>query len=137
MFNTLYIEKTQNTLIIHYTYNINVKKIFLGQNKRYRECHLFLFASSNISQYHFSFAILTCVSCVSDFLFSIPFCFYYSIIFVQQNAWALWLWNVIISFKIKIIEKPQIVLLPDLWFLSYNKKFFILGKSFQNVSFYK
>ena len=27
------------------------------------------------------------------------------------------------SFKIKRIEKPHIVLLPDLWFLSCNKKF--------------
>ena len=28
-----------------------------------------------------------------------------------------------IPFKIKIIEKPHIILLPDLWFLSCNKKF--------------
>ena len=44
-------------------------------------------------------------------------------IFVQQNAWTLWLQKVIIPFKIKIIHKPHIVLLPDLWFLCYNKKF--------------
>ena len=31
--------------------------------------------------------------------------------------------NVIIPFKIKIIEKPHTVLLPDIWFLSCNKKF--------------
>ena len=30
---------------------------------------------------------------------------------------------IIISFKIKIIEKPHTVLLSDLWFLSCNKKF--------------
>ena len=29
----------------------------------------------------------------------------------------------LLSFKIKMIEKPHTVLLPDLWFLSYNKKF--------------
>ena len=42
-------------------------------------------------------------------------------IFVQQNAWTLWL-NVTIPIKMKIIEKPHTVLLLDLWFLSYNKK---------------
>ena len=42
---------------------------------------------------------------------------------VQQNAWTLWPQNVIIPFKIKTIEKPHTVLLPDLWFLSCNKKF--------------
>ena len=42
--------------------------------------------------------------------------------FVQQNAWTLWLYIVIIPFKIKIIKKPHIVLLPDVWFLSCNKK---------------
>ena len=31
--------------------------------------------------------------------------------------------NVIIPFKIKVIEKLHTVLLPDLWFLSCNKKF--------------
>ena len=45
-------------------------------------------------------------------------------IFVQQKACTPWLRNVIIiPFKIKIIEKPYTVLLPDLWFLSSNKKF--------------
>ena len=41
--------------------------------------------------------------------------------FLQQNAWNLWLWNVITLFKIKIIEKPH-SFLPDNWFLSCNKK---------------
>ena len=43
-------------------------------------------------------------------------------IFVQQNAWTLWLWNVTIPFKIKITKKPRTVLLPDLWFLSCHNK---------------
>ena len=38
----------------------------------------------------------------------------------NKNAWTLWLQKVIIPFKIKTIEKPQTVLLPNLWFSSYN-----------------
>ena len=44
-------------------------------------------------------------------------------IFVQKKAWAIWLKNVKIPFKIKIIEKPHTLLLPDLLFLNWNKKF--------------
>ena len=43
-------------------------------------------------------------------------------IFVQ-NARTLLLYKVIFPFKIKIIEKPHTVLLPDLWFLSCIKMF--------------
>ena len=43
-------------------------------------------------------------------------------IIVQQKARNLWFWNVITPFQIRIIEKPQTVLLPGLWTLSYNKK---------------
>ena len=35
--------------------------------------------------------------------------------FVQQKAWTLWLYNVIICFKIKIRKKSHIFFLPDLW----------------------
>ena len=61
---------------------------------------------------------------IFDFRFRLVFIKFYIklYIFVQHNAWALWL-NVIIPFKIKVIEKPLAVLLPDLWFLSCNKKF--------------
>ena len=45
-------------------------------------------------------------------------------VFVQQNAWTLWLQKIIIPFKIKIIEKPHTFLLLDLWFLSCNMKFY-------------
>ena len=45
------------------------------------------------------------------------------IFLVNKNAWAFWLQNIIIPFKIKIIEKPRMVLSPHLWFLSCNKKF--------------
>ena len=58
------------------------------------------------------------------FHFRFRFVFIKVYIFVQQSAWTLWLSNFITPFKIKIIEKPHIVLLPDVWFLSCNKKFF-------------
>ena len=38
--------------------------------------------------------------------------------FVQQKAWILWLWSVIILFKVKIKEKSDTLLLPDFRFLS-------------------
>ena len=46
-----------------------------------------------------------------------------SVSFFQQKAWTLWLLNIILPFKIKTIEKPHTLLLPNLWFLSCNKKF--------------
>ena len=41
------------------------------------------------------------------FPFSIPFRFFKVYIFVQQKAWTLWLWNVIIPFKSKTTGKPH------------------------------
>ena len=46
-----------------------------------------------------------------------------SVSFFRQKAWTLWLLNIILPFKIKTIEKPHTLLLPNLWFLSCNKKF--------------
>ena len=61
--------------------------------------------------------------CVGFFIFdSDSFLLKFKYIF-QQNAWTLWLLNVIISFKIKVIEKPHTVLLPNVWFLSCSTKF--------------
>ena len=57
------------------------------------------------------------------FHFRCRFVFIKVYIFAGQNAWTLWFKNVIISFKIKTIEKPHIYLLSDLWFLRCNKKF--------------
>ena len=48
------------------------------------------------------------------FLFRFYVVFIKVYIMFQQNAWTLWLKNVIFSFKIKIIEKPHILLLLDL-----------------------
>ena len=44
-------------------------------------------------------------------------------IFVQQNQMTLWLSNLVIPFKIKIIEKPHAVLHSDVWFFKCNKRF--------------
>ena len=57
-------------------------------------------------------------------IFRFWFCFVFikAYVLVQQNAWTCWLWNVINPFKTKIIKNPHTVLLPDLWFLSYNEK---------------
>ena len=55
--------------------------------------------------------------------FRLRFVFIKVYTFFQQNAWTLWLWNVMITFKIKMIEKPHAALLTDLWFLDCNKKF--------------
>ena len=57
------------------------------------------------------------------FHFRFGFAFIKVYVFIQQNASALWIWNIIIPFKTKIIEKLHPVLLTDLWFLNCNKKF--------------
>ena len=61
--------------------------------------------------------------CVGFFHFQFRFVFNKVYVFFQQNAWTLWLQKIITPFKIKIIEKPDTVLLPDVWFLSCKKKF--------------
>ena len=57
-------------------------------------------------------------------IFHFWFCFVFIKIytFVQQNAWTLWLQN-IVPFKIKMIKKLHTILLPERSFLSFNKKF--------------
>ena len=52
---------------------------------------------------------------IFNFCFRLVFIKFY--IFVHKKH-GLWRENFITPFKIKIIEKPGIVLLPDLWFLS-------------------
>ena len=83
----LYILKVYS---IHYTLrqNANVKKLPFGQNKRYRKCPLFSFASSISSQFYLWFAILIWAEaqglsktvCGVDFPFSIPLRFYFYIV---------------------------------------------------------
>ena len=61
---------------------------------------------------------------VWDFPFSIPLRFYSSLYFCSTKCMdSLTLKRYMIPFKMKIIEKPLTVSLPDLWFLSWNKKF--------------
>ena len=119
IFKTLYIEKNTN--------------LSFGQNKRYKKCRLFFFVRARASAHH-SFTInlrflyelkhkvhLSKTVCG---IFHFWFCFLFIKVYilVQQSAWTLWFYNVIITpFKMKIIEKPHTVLIPAVWFLSYNK----------------
>ena len=107
----------------------NIKKF--GQNKRHKKCRHFSFASSNSSDFTFILRFLyelkhkvglsNHLSGISHFWFN--FVTIKGYIFGQQNAWTLWLWNIIIPVKIKIIEQPHSILLPDLWSLSCSKNF--------------
>ena len=50
--------------------------------------------------------------------------FHFNFVFLFNKKHGLfWLSNVIIPFKVKILQKPQTVLVTDLWFLSCNKEF--------------
>ena len=73
--------------------------------------------------YELKHKVCLCKNVFRIFNLRFRFVFIKLYIFAQQNAWILWLSNVIIPFKIKIIEKPLTVLLPDLWFLSCNRSF--------------
>ena len=55
------------------------------------------------------------------FHFRFRFIFIKVYVFAQQNAWTFWI--VITHFKMKIIEKPDTVLLSDLFFLSCDGKY--------------
>ena len=116
---------------INITKNTNVKKSTFGQNKRYKNA---LFLLSQAPTHHsftfnlrFSYEMKDKVrlskTAFEIFHFRFRFVFIEVYIFVQHHEWTLWLYNVIIPFKFKIIERPHRVLLPDLSFLSCNKKF--------------
>ena len=105
-----------------------LKKFQFGQNKRYKTV-LFLLRVPTHHSFTFDLRFLyelkhkVRLSKTVRGIFHFPFRFV-SIkvyIFVRQNAWTLWLYNVIIPFKFKIIEKSLIFLLPAVWFLSCNK----------------
>ena len=97
--------------------NADVKNISFGQNKRHKNA-LFFFHE------FFSFSFITVFFCDSYmswstrfihltvsgiFHFQFRLVFVKVFIFVQQSAWTLWLWNVAIPFKIKLIEMPHTV----------------------------
>ena len=57
------------------------------------------------------------------FPFLIQFGFYWSLHFCLPKCKDSGLQNVVAPFKIKVIEKPHRVLLPDLWFLNCSRNF--------------
>ena len=99
----LHYEKTGVTCIqytIHWNKTQMLEKFRLGQNKRYKKCSLFSFATSNASQFNFQYAIIW-----ARFV-SLKLCVGFSI-FNSAKCMDSLILNVIISFKIKIIEKPH------------------------------
>ena len=116
---------------IHWDKTQMLKKPLLDKLNRKKNAHFFL--SRAPTHYSFTFNLLflyemrqkvqlpKTVCGIFHFWFRFVFIKVYT--FVQQNVWTLWLSNVLVPFKIKIIQKPHTVLLPDPWFLSYNKKF--------------
>ena len=145
---TMYILKVCS---IHYTVrqNTNVKKIISGWNKRYKKCPLFSFVSSNSSQFYFAILVwaeaqwfVSLKLCVRFFNFdSVSFLLKFTFIcsIKYMDSLTLKRHN---SFKIKIIEKPMTVLLPDLY-VSWNSlktdlktNFLSLeNSSFENLTF--
>ena len=127
IYKSVYILKVYS---IHYTLrqNKNVKKTSFGKNvtknalfvlSRAPFHHTFTFDSRFL--YELEHKIWFSKSVCGIFYFRFRFVFI-SLLFLQK-AWILRLQNVIIPLKIKITEKPQIILLPYFWFLNYNKKF--------------
>ena len=54
----------------------------------------------------------------------IGFSIFDSAVLLELIFLTLWLYNVITPFKTKILQKPQIILHPDIWFLRCNNKKF-------------
>ena len=104
--------------------NANVKNISFGLNKRSKICTLFLSRAPTHHSFTFNLQFLyelkhkvfLSKSACGILHFRFRLVFIKVCIFVQQKAWILWLENAIIPFKIKIMEKPLTVLLPELWF---------------------
>ena len=67
--------------------------------------------------YELKYKLCLCIMVFGIFHFRFCFVFIKVHIFVQQRAWTLALWNVIIPFKIKIIENPYLIfkLQQELW----------------------
>ena len=111
------------------------KMSFWTKEKRYKKCPLFFFRKLQRitdllapTHYRFIFNLQFLYELKHKFV-SLKLCFRFRFvfikvyIFVKQKVWTLWLWKVMIPFKIKMIGKQQSGLLPDLWFLSCSKKF--------------
>ena len=139
IYKYVYYESVFNTLYIEIDFEFSLKRLKRLKLKRFLWTKIngmknALFSLSRAPTHHsFSFNLRFLYELkhkvglskslwgILHFLFRLVFIKAY--IFVQQNAWTLWLWGVIISFKTKIIEKSRTVLFPDLWFLRCNKKF--------------
>ena len=89
---------------IHWDKTQVLKKITSGQT-RAQTHHSFIFKLRFLYELNHKIRLSKTVCGIFHFRFRFIFIKVY--IFVQQNALTRWLWNVITSFKIKIIEKPQ------------------------------
>ena len=123
--------------LILYTlsWNTNATKISLELNKRYKKCNLFSFASFNSPQFHFlihksyaswstRFVSLKIKTCAGFYTFdSASFLLKFSFSF-QKKTWTLWPQNIVIPFKIKIMEvTAHTFFCSQMWFLSCSKTF--------------
>ena len=106
------------------------KKILSNKINVTKNAHFFLSQAPTHQSFSFNSRFLcelkqkfhlSKIHCVWDFPFLIPVSVLLKSMFLFNRKHGLW--NVIISFKIKIIEKSNMLLLPDPWFLSCNKRF--------------
>ena len=104
---------------------------FLWDKEKVTEMHSFFFHELQLIAV--SLLIRYCYMSWSTRFIPLKLCVVFSIfdstfitvyIFVQQKALILWLYNVLISFKLKIIEKSHTILLLDRSFLSCNNNLF-------------
>ena len=121
VFNILYIEIKQKCFKKFPLDKIDSTKNALSFLSRAPTHHSFIFNLWFL--YELKLKVRFSESVCGIFHFRFRFVIIKVYIFVQQNTWTLWVLNIIIPFKIKIIEKPHIVLVQGLWFLSCNKKF--------------
>ena len=112
---TIYTEIKKNTFE-----KINVTKNALFSLSQAPTHHSFSFNSRFLCELKQKFH-LSKILCVWDFPLLIPASVLLKSMFLFNRKHGLW--NIIISFKIEIIEKSNMLLLPDLWFLSCNKRF--------------
>ena len=110
--------------------------------------HFFLSWAATHHSFTFNMRILyelkykLCLCKIVFGIFHFRFCFVFIKvhIFVQQRAWTLALWKVIIPFKIKIIEKPYLIfkLQQEVWkfrdiFVNLSSPKTHLEKNFLNL----
>ena len=96
---------------IHWDKTQMLNKNSFRQSKRYKNCPLF-FSRASTRHITFNLQFVCGFSIFDSVLFLLIF-----FIFVQQNGWTPWLWNVITPFKIKLIEKPNFP--PDIEILGW------------------